>query len=294
MSCTHPLQAYRNSRGDVVFQKPDGFSSPLTLSCGQCIACRLRKSAQWAGRCVNEAQMHKTSCFITLTYAPEHLPNPPSLQLDDFQRFMKRLRKRVGKLRFFHCGEYGDRFGRPHYHAIIFGYDFPDKHHWSTSNGQKLYRSKILEELWPFGHSSIGSVTFESAAYVARYALKKITGNASKVHYASCPVTGEVYERKPEYTTMSRRPGIGKSWYDKFSTDVFPIDQWRLPGKPPMQPPKFYDSQFELLYPDDFAMLKSKRVSKAKERAKDKSAPSLDSQRLFNEAILKMLPRNVD
>ena len=93
---------------------------------------------------------------------------------------MKKLRKALGKngkrIRFFHCGEYGESTSRPHYHAIIFGYDFPDKKKWRTTDrGDILYRSPLLETLWDKGSSEIGSVTFESAAYVARYSLKKIT-----------------------------------------------------------------------------------------------------------------------
>ncbi|AXL14473.1 replication initiator protein [Microviridae sp.] len=295
MACYSPLQAFRTAKGEVVFEQPRGcFSIPLTLPCGQCVGCRLERSRQWAIRCVHEASLHKNNCFITLTFSNEHLPNPPTLDVRDFQLFMKRLRKEFGPgVRFYHCGEYGEKFGRPHYHAILFNLDFPDKYLFNVVNGQNLYRSPTLERLWPFGHSSIGSVTFESAAYVARYVMKKITGDAAKQYYSYCPKTGEVFERKPEYTTMSRRPGIAKGWFDKFLTDVFPSDEVVLRGKS-MKPPKYYDNQYEIVYPDEYVKMKQERMARAKERASDVNAPSLESQRICTEAKLKKLVRNVD
>ena len=150
--------------------------------------------------------MHEENSFVTLTYSDEHLPDGGRLVLDDFQRFFKRLRKRVGvPVRYYHCGEYGETFGRPHYHACIFGYGFPDRVLWSYSNGQPLYSSKELSDLWPYGHALIGEVTFDSAAYVARYIMKKVNGDRADEHYRRVDLdTGEIYQLPPEYTTMSR------------------------------------------------------------------------------------------
>ena len=175
-------------------------SQRSTVACGQCVGCRLERSRQWAIRCVHESQMHEQNCFITLTYSDEFLPENGSLQLKHFQDFMKRLRFHVGGgIRFFHCGEYGEENGRPHHHAIIFNHDFADKKVWKTNNGVVLYRSKILEELWPYGFATVGCVSFESAAYVARYITKKVNGDMADSHYLG---------REPEYITMSRRPGV--------------------------------------------------------------------------------------
>lgn len=212
MPCYFPMQGYRsrsltkNGKRQIVFSPKDGFIDlKMTVPCGQCLGCRLERSRQWALRCVHEASLYDDNCFITLTYSDEFLPRDYSLDVSHFQRFMKRLRKRFGEgIRFFHCGEYGSQFGRPHYHAILFNLDFPDKVFLKEQNGQTLYRSKILEELWPFGHSSVGSATFESAAYVARYILKKVNGDAADEWYAAVDHdTGEFFQRKPEYTTMS-------------------------------------------------------------------------------------------
>ncbi|AXH74125.1 MAG: replication initiator protein [Microviridae sp.] len=191
MPCFKPLDAWRdpsNPSGKLIFSynaKRCGSPAPdLKVPCGQCVGCRLERSRQWAIRCVHEASLHKKNCFITLTYNDEHLPENSSLDYRVFQLFMKRLRKKYGdNIRFYMCGEYGENFGRPHFHACLFNHDFSDKKLWKTVNKMPLFRSAELEELWPFGFSSIGSVTFESAAYVARYIMKKITGEAAEKHY---------------------------------------------------------------------------------------------------------------
>lgn len=258
MPCYHPIQGWRsvhpNSNGNyyITFKPGEGLIGlNMSVPCGQCIGCRLERSRQWAVRCVHEASLYSSNCFITLTLDNLHLLPNGSLDLKLFQDFMKRLRFRFGSgIRFFHCGEYGEQFGRPHYHACLFNFDFPDKAPWrETHDGHKVWKSKALSELWPHGLSEIGSVTFESAAYVARYITKKVTGQKAYSHYSG---------RKPEYVTMSRRPGIGKGWFDKFSSDVFPSDQVALRGRL-MRPPKYYDRQFELVYPDDSRKLKRTR-----------------------------------
>ena len=167
---------------------------------------------------MQEAKLHKDNCFITLTYSDDCIPPDFGLRKADFQGFMKRLRKKVPNVRYFHCGEYGDRTSRPHYHACLFGYDFPDKVHFTTRNGHKVYTSKILNDTWGYGITEIGDLTFDSAAYVARYVVKKLsisdassdeaikafTDKYSWVNWQ----TGEIVIRPPEYITMSLKPAI--------------------------------------------------------------------------------------
>jgi len=196
---------------------------------------------------MHEASLYDENCFVTLTYDDDHLPPGGSLQVEHYQLFMKRLRKRFvspssvgrrsdgskirptdpdfGGVRFFHCGEYGENFARPHYHACLFNFNFPDRSLYSGRASTRLYTSDALNDLWGKGFATIGSLTFNSAAYVARYVTKKITGRMAAKHYEyACPVTGEVSMRKPEYATMSRSPGIGMPWLDLYSSDVFPDD----------------------------------------------------------------------
>ena len=265
MTCYHPLLAYK-SEGKVVFNKPFAFAKGFNLPCGQCIGCRLNYSRQWAIRIMHEAQMHDANCFITLTFNQAELEkrsNPLSLDVSEYQRFMKRLRKKYGKsIRFFHCGEYGDKNKRPHYHAIIFGMDFPDKKLWSERDGNKLYTSESLEKLWPYGFSTIGEVTFQSAAYVARYIMKKHKGDGAEDHYTRwCPETGEGTLVDPEYCTMSRKPGIGYQWLQKYKADVYPHDYVVINGHK-VKPPRYYDS---LLDEQELAQLKAARIEASPE-----------------------------
>ena len=257
MTCYHPLLAYRDNHGGITFNKPDRpWPVGFNLACGQCIGCRLKNSRDWAVRCIHEAQMHQDNCFITLTFSPEALAsrsNPYSLDKSEFQKFMKRLRKKFGNnIRYFHVGEYGEQNRRPHYHALLFGLNFSDKELFRKSNGVSLYTSKDLQKLWPFGFSTIGDVTFESAAYCARYCLKKINGDEKESHYTyTCPETGEVITINQEYATMSRgnnfppgdsrhSRGIGYSWFQKYKTDVFPHDYVVVRDKLKVSPPKYY------------------------------------------------------
>lgn len=246
MPCYSPLQAWRGTKlqsgkRSVVFHPPSRHAESLNLPCGQCVGCRLERSRQWAMRCLHESSLYDRNCFITLTYDNEHLPKNGSVDVREFQLFMKRLRKAYpeDRIRFFHCGEYGEKGGRPHYHACLFGFDFPDKVLYSVSNGNRLYVSRSLYNLWgngAFERQLIGDVTFESAAYVARYIMKKVTGEAAADHYGN---------RRPEYITMSRRPGIGKGWYEKYRDEVYPADSVIVRGVE-VKPPKYYDGLYDV------------------------------------------------
>ena len=212
MTCYHPITAYQHrflhsKNGKHLIDFKGGSYrewEEIQLPCGRCVGCRLDKSREWAVRCVHEALLHDKNCFITLTFNDDNLNEKGSLVKRDFVLFMKKLRKKFGSgIRFFHCGEYGSQFQRPHHHAILFGFDFPDKVFWKLKNGHLLYRSSSLEKLWPYGFSSIGECNFETCAYVARYVLKKVNGDMAEEHYAG---------REPEYVSMSRMPGIGHDW----------------------------------------------------------------------------------
>lgn len=317
-------------RRRVAFRKDSQFLASLKnsesfedvkLPCGQCVGCRLERSRQWAIRCMHEASLHAKNCFITLTFNPEFLetrPNVWSLDYHDWRLFMMRLRKRFGpNIRYYHCGEYGQMcancnrslfycdcktqqvvvLGRPHYHACLFGFDFDDKEVFRvTDTGHVLYTSKALEELWTdpktgiqMGFCTIGDVTFESAAYVARYIMKKITGDQEKIdeHYVRFD-TGEIL--KPEYTTMSRRPGIGAGWFEKYKDDVMKKDRIIMRGIA-MKPPKFYDGRFELLDSVGLETVKFNREEEAKKHLDNNTPERLNVRRICKESSIKSLVR---
>lgn len=294
MPCFYPLQGFRarvaNASGKrpIVFDVNHGFADlPVTVPCGQCVGCRIERSRQWALRCVHEAKQYERNCFITLTYADENLPDNMSLRVEDWQLFMKRFKSAVryneGKdiakgIRFYHCGEYGDQFGRPHYHALIFNYDFSDKvYKRVNSAGDKIYTSDFLASLWDAGvkeQQEIGSVTYQSAAYCARYIMKKITGDDAVAYYG---------ERKPEYTTMSK--GIGRGWFESNFADVFPHDFVIHEGKK-HRVPRFYDNMFEQLphdIPTNILRIKHKR----KKRALDHVEDNTPERRRTRESVMK-------
>ena len=298
MPCYHPMQGYR-SRADgktIVFNPTHGWvDRPLTIPCGQCVGCRLERSRQWAVRCVHEASLYEDNCFITLTYNNESLPEDGSLNKKHFQDFMKRLRKKYKnkKIRYYHCGEYGDKNFRPHYHAIIFGLEFDDQKLFTVNNGEKLYTSEKLEKLWPFGFSTIGTVTFESAAYVARYVMKKVNGKNAKNHYERVDSnTGEIYSLVPEYNTMSRRPGIASGWFDKYKDDVYPSDNIHLREKT-FRPPKFYDKMYEHLMPNEMEKIKKQRMINMQKHATDNTADRLAVKEQVKNAQLNKLIRSI-
>lgn len=279
MSCHFPLSAWlseevnKNGKRPLVFKKEDALfpDKEIRIGCGQCAGCRLERSRQWAMRIMFEAQQWEQNSFITLTFDDAHLnqrKNPDSVDKSEFQRFMKRLRRRNEnkKIRFYHCGEYGELNRRPHYHACLFNHDFDDKQLWSTKEGNNLYISGELESLWPYGFSTVGEVTFESAAYVARYIMKKINGKLAEDHYQVVKginlETGEVDYKpiEPEYTTMSRRPGIGRKWYEKYkNSDLYNKDYVMVRGKR-MNAPKAFDRWLEQDDPELYDIIKENRT----------------------------------
>lgn len=267
MPCYHPITAWKSKELDdvnpatgkvkMVFRADAGLASTKTeLKCGQCIGCRLDRAREWAVRCIHENSRHEKSCWLTLTYNDEHLPIDGSLRPRDMVLFLKRLRKKFAPetVRFFQCGEYGDINKRPHHHVIIFGIDFPDKKPISRRKKNLTYSSEILQELWPFGFSCIGELTFDSACYTARYILKKQTGKFAKEHYG---------ERLPEYITMSRKPGIGKDFYESFKEDLYNYDKCVVHNKFICRPPRYYDKLYESSHSEHFAQLKRARKLRA-------------------------------
>lgn len=222
---------------------PSGSVGVKPMACGQCHGCRLARSREWAARCVHEASLYDENSFVTLTYREPRF----SLHYPDFQLFMRRLRKEFAprRIRFYMCGEYGEIGGRAHFHALLFNCGFRDRVLLRrTKAGSDLFRSAVLERCWPHGHSSVGNVTLQSAGYVARYVLKKLTGDGDESCYDVIdPDTGEVFKRVKEFGRMSLRPGIGAAWLRRFWSDVYPRGKVVVGGAE-VSPPRYYDKLF--------------------------------------------------
>lgn len=323
-----------NSLDKIVFKIPAGFGklyTPQPLPCGRCVGCRSVRSREWAIRCDHEASLHDRNCFVTLTFDDYHLPSNQSLDKSVIPAFMKRLRKKfvpkcpipkvpkddphyadVRKrrkewlfkhgIRAYYCGEYGDKHGRPHYHILLFNFDFDDRRfHKQEKNGSIVYTSKALDRLWwdkelkcKIGHAVVGNVTFNSAAYVAGYIMKKITGDMAYDHYETYDLeTGEVIHRLPEFGEMSRNPGIARVWFDKFKDDVYPRDFVVVKGKK-MPPPKYYDALFKAFNESGYEDIKAERIVEMKKRVDDNSPERLLVKEQVAIATLNQHKRGLD
>lgn len=252
---------------------------------------------------MHEAQMHDEkglpSCFITLTYDAFHLPHDYSLNKQHFQKFMKSLRSKYPeqRIKYFHCGEYGEKLKRPHYHALLFGIDFPDAEFHSITNHQPVFKSAELAKIWKYGFNTIGDVTYESAAYVARYVTKKITGHAAYEHYlVDCPLTGKLHEVQPEYITMSLKPeGLGASFFKKYSTSMYPGGS-TVVNAHEVTTPRYYDKLYERNNPNGYQELKTIRAAEAAklELHPDNTTARLLTREFVHESKARLLHRSYE
>ena len=249
----------------------------IQLPCGQCIGCRIDRSRQWANRCMLELQYHDSAYFVTLTYDDLHIPksyyaDPETgeahtsytLCKRDFQLWMKRLRKKFSddKIRFFACGEYGGQTKRPHYHAIVFGLHLNDLVKYKTvkegDSYYTYYNSDSIQETWPNGFVVVGEVTWESCAYVARYVTKKLSGEQADFY--------KKFNLVPEFSDMSRRPGIARQYYDEHGGDIYNnayINVSTPKGGRKFKPPRYFDRLFDIDCPGALDELKERRKRNA-------------------------------
>lgn len=240
VACRYPILGWIGKNGKFTLKPEEAWHDRhASVPCGQCAGCRLERARQWAVRIMHESSLHNVSSFLTLTYNDDSL-NSNIMQTiikKDIQLFIKRLRKhltkkdRYAKIRYYVCGEYGEQATlRPHYHAIIFGYFPEDSRLYKSRREGNLYISPVLNRIWGKGYVTIGNVTFESASYVARYVMKKVTGPLSEKHYNG---------REPEFSLMSLRPGIGAGWFMKYKDEVVRDDSVISRGME-MKPPRYY------------------------------------------------------
>lgn len=307
MACYRPLTGWRSRRSNhngkrtIVFNKSEGFADQeVTLPCGKCLGCRLEHARSWAVRCMHEASLHEENCFITLTYNEENLPTVTkgisTVSKRDVQLFIKRLRKRYGKkIKYYMGAEYGPKLGRAHYHLCIFGMDFNDKELWTIKRGNNLYTSKTLDKIWGKGFCTIGDLTFQSASYVARYCMKKMRGKDSWEHYAAYTdlETGEIISRAPEFALMSRRPGIGKEWYEKYKDEV--LDNGNIVANGYEQTtPKYYEKLAENEEDNRIFKAKAKRRENAKQRWEEYTLQRLIAKEVYKTQQTQILTKELE
>lgn len=307
MACYHPLKAWHTGSYNLETGKeilsitgfdhegPSGNLGFVEIPCGRCIGCRLEYSRQWANRCLLELGYHEQSWFVTLTYDDAHVPRRyygasdsglalPSLTLckRDIQLFFKRLRKAYSgcHIRYFGCGEYGPSTYRPHYHLIVFGLNLTDlQFEKNSATGHPIYKSPALERVWSFpsrddrgesyssdptlaGFVTVQPVTWECCAYTARYITKKLNGPQCEFYTN--------FNIDPPFTLCSRKPGIGRQYYDDHDTDdgnsLFETDFIHVStatGGKKFRPPRYYHKLFDIEYPEKSAELRATRQKMA-------------------------------
>lgn len=255
---------------------------PLELPCGRCVGCRLERARSWAVRCMHESQtVIGQSCMVTLTYASDDA----SLSKRALQLWIKRLRKSIGEpgLKYFACGEYGSRFSRPHYHALLFGQSFSsDRYPWRKSRWGQAYRSPNLEATWTLGHSQIDDFNFRTAQYVARYCLKKVMGDDAVKHYQG---------RQSEFLLQSK--GIGFEWYKKYHSEMYKTDSIISEGHE-VRPPRYYDKKLMESDPGFYRLLKFRRRSGGEESADERTYWRLDARERVLKSRLAMSKREME
>jgi hypothetical protein len=286
MACYRPYEAYRAPNGGIAFDSKHGYGDLPTVKipCRRCIGCRLSYSGHWAARCLHEAKLHLENCVVTLTYDDHHLPPGGSLRKRDVQLFVKRLRKKLSpqKISYLYCGEYGDDFSRPHYHIIIFGYRPDDAKPWRKKRDVQYYRSPSLEKLWSHGNCEFGDLTFKAARYVAGYVFKKVYGDYAQEHYQRIDKnTGELVKVLPEFINMSKRPAIGKRWFERYQDDYFPDDFIVVEGKKLPVPPYY------------FKLLKKKEEDTANQIKKTRIKSTIDRKFLREQTPERLAVREI-
>lgn len=286
-------------------RRSEGARGQLELRCGQCVGCRVSHSSSWATRIMHEAEMHSANCFITLTFSPENVPSNYSLDYKIFQDFMKRFRKALApaEIRYFMCGEYGQEpreppfIPRPHFHAAIFGW-YPDDAVFlkRLSSGHELYTSEFLSSSWTLGFASVGKLSFESAAYIARYVCKKITGDSSMSHYARPLLadfsTGEVPVVRAEFARMSLKPGIGYAWFDRYRAANY--RDYIVVNGSKMSVPRYYSKLLEKVSEDVYSSVKVQRYVKALEMESEGTPDRLRAQEAVAKARLAFKVRTLE
>lgn len=330
MACYEPIIAWEikgatteTGKKIITFQEPTPTTPAeiIYLPCGKCIGCRLDYSRMWMARISKEASLYPNNAFLTLTYNPKNLPIKETINTETgelitgnplvkkhVQQFIKKLRREYEYhfnkkgIRYYACGEYGGRTRRPHYHIALFNTDttaFGDiKVIGTNQQGDALYTSEKIEKIWGKGFITIGDLTPQSAAYIARYMLKKQKGDGKEWYYESQGIISE-------YTTMSVKPGIARTWYEKHKEEYWLSDRIVISqrNKKPttVKTPEYFDKLLEQEDPERLKSIKQQRqerLQKAKRLKQSKTTMTeweqLKIEQKAKEDAAKKLTRPLD
>lgn len=295
MACHHPIPAYLSAEGKVTFERKEkalGRTGLLHLRCGMCRGCKADLAREWAIRCYHESQMHPVSCFATLTYRDEKLPPGGSLDTRDLELFWKKLRHRVKtKIRYFACGEYGEKRSRPHYHACIFGWR-PSRNETEivgkSKKGNLQFSSDTLSSAWPYGWAVWTEFDPSCARYAAhytadklkKYALDEIDPETGLKPYERMEIDGTVYQLVPEFQRQSNRPGLGIKWLEENFAHVFHRDSVIMDGRE-YPPPRAYWKWLKENQPELAEKVAAKRRAEIAERPYETGLRQMQKEKAF-------------
>ena len=262
------------------------------IRCNRCIGCKLDYENEWATRMVHEGRTSVAAYFLTLTYDDDHLPPGNSLRHKDWQKFIKALRNRFPRLRirYFQCGEYGEKTGRPHFHAALYGLELDDRRPSSKGRGdhaKDYFESETIDKAWAKGAAICAPLNFKTASYMARYMLKTATTEGAKNQFQWLGDHGEHWDRMPPYATMSTKPGIGFKWFEKYGiSDVYDSGDFVFLEGKRLPPPRYYDRLLEKKDPALYAEIKARREDEGRqlkalqERSKQRMDTKQECKRL--------------
>lgn len=282
----------------------------VLIPCGQCLGCRLTYSLQWAARMEIERRSWKYGYFLTLTYSEEFLDKAmyydlymedfyqASLDVREMQLFLKRFRRKIEpfKCKVFYCGEYGDRGQRPHYHCIILtDFELPLNFKFNK-DFHNYYTCALCDEAWSHkGFVIISDFTFEDAAYVARYCVKKVNNIKKRTEEVNVRL-GHVPIRTPPFSHMSTRPAICREYSEEHLFEIYKDDLIYTRRKDRIQalaPPRYFDKRLEVCDPDLYDTIKERRKLNALHatQSSDDFISMIKKKDIINESKFKFKKR---
>lgn len=257
MGSKNRLQDVAHAKSIMCFSPYHQRDTGLCFPCGQCLACTIKRRREWVSRLYLEFCVNDKAIYVTLTYDEDNIPVDRCLDKRHLQLFFKRLRKSLPqrRIRYYACGEYGEKTKRPHYHAIIYGISY-----------YEAPLSELVEyfkRVWKLGGVYLGYVSHDSISYVAGYVTKKQADRRDD-------------SVVPEFSVMSRRPAIGAPAIPYIVETLKKIGGNDLPpyirigGKKYVIPKYLRNKLYEILYdPEYVEALKQNKLEQLHEATKE-------------------------
>lgn len=298
MPCTQPKHGYSDpdDNGRFTHMSPDHLyhDSLLTVNCGHCYDCLVKRQADWSLRAAHELQYHDESSFTLLTYRDSAIASHGDLVHRHWQLFAKRLRESYGAFRFLLSHEKSPTTGRPHIHLLCFGLDLMEEAEpIQTNNQMQLYRSPRLDALWGHGYCHIGTATPESAGYTAGYVTGKLQDHMDSWRPARFRkrVHNSIHRRTHAYQAMSTQPGLGFKFYQDYKHQMFDSDgALRTGPKHYQRIPQYYRTLYQKDHPERYLAWQDRLHANAEKHGRP-TPEDLDRIERVQHLKLKATPR---